>query len=44
KAAFIWTTATRAGVAWPPLLADDLGRVAAGCRAFCGVWPNIHQR
>lgn len=36
---------TRAGVAWPPLLADDLGRVAAGVQGiFAGVWPNIHQR
>ncbi len=33
------------GVVWPPLLADDLGRVAAAVQGiFAGVWPDIHHR
>ena len=36
---------SQSGVIWPPLLADDLGRVAAAVQGiFAGVWPDIHHR
>ena len=38
-------TGTQSGVTWPPLLAEDLNRVAAAVQGiFAGVWPDIHHR
>lgn len=35
---------TRQGVSWPPLLSEDLGRVAAAVQGiFADQWPDIHH-
>lgn len=35
----------RQGVQWPPLLSDDLGRVAAAVQGILSDrWPDIHHR